>query len=203
MTNFDTPRKAQPPALPLWKRYFVRMTRFSLFTRYSLALVLGMLAITGSFTACKIYTFNDASIPKEVKTIKISYFENKARTINPQLGSRLTEAFQQKVSNQTKLTRTNDDNAHYQVSGFISTYNVSTSAISTQQAATNRLTVGVHVVFRNLLEPNPDKQVKEYDISRDFDFSAGLTLTQVETQLMGDIVKNLSDEMFNRIFSNW
>ncbi len=180
------------------------MRKYILRTRYTLALIAGLLAISAGFTSCKIYTFNDATIPKEVKTIKISYFENKARIVNPQLSAKLTDAFQQKVSNQTRLTRTNDDNAHYQISGYISSYNVTTSAISTQQAATNRLSIGVHIIFKNLLEPNPDKQIKEYDITRDFDFSANLTLTQVEaSSQMGDMVKTLSDEMFNRIFSNW
>src|SRR5690348_5842838 len=54
------------------------------------------------FSSCGIYTFKDVSIPPEVKTVKISYIENKARIVNPQLSPRLTDALQQKISNQTK-----------------------------------------------------------------------------------------------------
>ncbi len=151
------------------------------------------------FTSCGVYTFRDVSIPPEVKTIKISYIENKARYINPQLSPRLTDALQQKISNQTRLTRTTSDDAHYQISGTITNYNVSTAGISGQQTNVNRLTVGVHIIFRNALQ---DK-TQDINVSRDFDFSAGLTLTQAEAQLLNDIIKNMTDEIFNRIFSNW
>jgi hypothetical protein len=135
----------------------------------------------------------------KIKTIKINYFDNRARYVNPQLSPRLTDQFQQKISNQTKLTRVTSDDANYIVSGYVNNYNVSTSAISSQTAATNRLTVGVHLILNNTV----DNKTQEFDISRDFDFSASLTITQAEGQLMDDIVKNLSDEMFNRIFSAW
>ena len=43
----------------------------------------------------------------------------------------------------------------------------------------------------------------EADVSRNFDYSASLTLTQAEAQLNETIIKNMVDEIFNRIFSNW
>jgi hypothetical protein len=151
-------------------------------------------------SSCKVYSFRDVSIPPEIKTIKISgFYENKARYVNPQLGSRLTEAFQLKVTRQTKLTRTTSDDAHYIVGGYISQYDVTTAGISAQQTATNRLTVGVHIVLRNTI----DNKTDEYDVNRSFDFPATLSLPQAEAQLLDDIIKNVSDEIFNRIFSNW
>lgn len=150
-------------------------------------------------SSCGVYTFRDVSIPPEVKTVKISYIENKARYVNPQLSARLTDQLQQKISNQTRLTRTTSDNADYQISGYISTYNVGVASISGTQTNANRLTVGVHIIFRNALQ---DKTT-EFDVSRDFDFSGQITLQAAEAQLLPDIVKNLSDEIFNRIFSNW
>ncbi len=149
--------------------------------------------------SCKIYTFNSASIPPEVKTVKIGFIENKARYINPQLSPKLTDRLQQKIVGQTRLTRTNNDNAHYIINGYISEYNVSTAGISGQQVATNRLTVGVHITFVNTLT----EKTEEIDVSRNFDFSANLSLPQAETQLSEEITRNLTDEIFNRIFSNW
>lgn len=131
--------------------------------------------------------------------MKIGLFENRARYVNPQLSPRLTDAFNQKVSRQTKLTRTNDEDAHYNISGYISQYDVTTAGISGQRTATNRLTVGVHIILRNTLE----NKTEEYDVSRSFDFNASLTLPQAEAQLLDEIIRNVSDEMFNRIFSNW
>jgi hypothetical protein len=150
--------------------------------------------------ACGVYTFKDVSIDyNKIKTIKIGYIENKARYNNPQLSPKLTDQFTQKVSSYTKLTRTTNDDAHYQVQGYISTYNVSTSGISAQRAATNRLTVGVHIVFKDIV----NDKTNEFDVSRDFDFDASLTLQEAEGRLLDEIVKNLADEIFNRIFSNW
>jgi hypothetical protein len=150
--------------------------------------------------ACGVYTFKDVSIDySKIKTIKIGYIENKARYNNPQLSPKLTDQFTQKVSSYTKLTRTTNDDAHYQVQGYISTYNVSTSGISAQRAATNRLTVGVHIVFKDIV----NDKTNEFDVSRDFDFDASLTLQEAEGRLLDEIVKNLADEIFNRIFSNW
>ena len=42
------------------------------------------------FQGC--YTFKDISIPPEVKTVKVNYFENKARIVNPQLSQKLTRS---------------------------------------------------------------------------------------------------------------
>ncbi len=150
-------------------------------------------------SSCGVYTFRDVSIPPEVKTIKIGFIENKARYINPQLSPKLTDELQQKITNLTRLTRTNSDDAHYQVNGYINSYNVSTSGISNNQTATNRLTVGVHIIFDNTL----GNKTEEYDVTRDFEFDASLTLPQAEGRLLDEIVKNLTDEIFNRIFSNW
>ena len=152
-----------------------------------------------TLVSCKIYRFNSASIPPEVKTIKIGFIENKARYINPQLSPKLTDKLQQKIVGQTRLSRTNNDDAHYQIRGYVSDYSVSTAGISNQQAATNRLTVGVHITFLNTLTA----KTEEFDISRNFDFSANLSLPQAEGALTEDIIRNITDEIFNRIFSNW
>ncbi len=151
-------------------------------------------------TACGVYSFKDVSIDyTKYKTIKIGFIENRAPIINTQLAPKLNDKLQQKIVSQTKLTRTNNDDAHYQLSGFISTYNVTTTAISSTQAATNRLNIGVHMVVKNTLENKTD----EFDVSRNFDFSANLSIDQAYVQLQDEILRNLTDEIFNHIFSNW
>lgn len=151
------------------------------------------------FSSCHVYSFKDVSIPPEVKTVRIGLIENKARYVNPQLSPRLTERLQQKIIGQTRLTRTNNDDAHYQINGYISEDNISTAGISNQTAATNRLTIGVHITFVNTLIG----KTQEFDIARNFDFNANLSRQQAEAALNEEIIKNLGDEIFNRIFSNW
>jgi hypothetical protein len=150
------------------------------------------------FSSC--YTFKDISIPPEIKTARINYLDNHARYINPQLSPQLTDALRQKINNQTRLTIITGDEADYDISGFISDYSVTTSGIANQQAASNRLNVSVHIIFKNRKD---EKKNFEADVTRNFDFNASLSLQQAEAQLMPDILKNLSDEIFNRIFSNW
>jgi hypothetical protein len=160
-------------------------------------------ALAFSLKSCA-YRFRDVSLDPRVKTVKVTYFDNRARRINPQLSPKLTEQVLQKITNYTKLTRTNNDDAHYIISGTITGYNTSTVSISSQsstnaQAVTNRLNVTVHVIFTNTIE----NKTQEFDFSRDFDFDASLSLDQAESTLTDRIVKNISDEIFNRIFSNW
>lgn len=147
------------------------------------------------------YGFSNAAIDYgKIKTIKISYIENKARYINPLLSPRLTDKLQQVITQQTRLVRTNDDDAHVQISGYISQDDVNYVAVSGQTTATNRITISAHIVYKNTVE---EGKSQEFDISRSFDFNANQNREQYENSQMDDITKNLSDEIFNKIFSDW
>jgi hypothetical protein len=159
-----------------------------------------LLAIIFAATGCFRYSFKEGSIPKEVKTIRVNFIENKARYINPQLSPQLTDKLRQKINNQTRLTQISGDNADYDISGTITDYSFTTAGISNNQAATNRLTVTVHI---KLLNRQDAKKDVDADVSRNFDFDANISQQQAEAQLNESIIKNLSDEIFNRIFSNW
>ncbi|MBN8719023.1 MULTISPECIES: LptE family protein [Chitinophagaceae] len=151
-------------------------------------------------SGCGVYSFKDATIPANVKTIKIGFIENKARYVNPQVSQKLTDKLQQKIVGSTKLTRTNSDDAHYVLNGQITNYDPSqTVGVSAQQPTTNRLTVTVHMTLRKTLE----NTTEEFDVSRSFDYSANLTLQQAESGLLDEIVRSITDDIFNRIFSNW
>lgn len=161
-----------------------------------------LLLICGSFTysTCK-YGFKDvAPIPAEVKTFRVNYFENKAQYVNTQLSPQITERTKQKIIGTTRLRQTNSDDAHYDISGFISQYYATTIAISNNTSSGNRLNVGFHLVFRNTLD---DTKSFEADLSRTFDFPATQSLADAERSLNEEIIKNLVDEIFNKIFSNW
>jgi hypothetical protein len=152
------------------------------------------------FASCK-YSFNDVSaLPPEVKTFRVNYFENKAPYINSQLSPQLTEKLKQKIINTTRLRQTNGDEAHYEISGYISQYATSTISITGANSSGNRLTLGFHLSFKNRLD---EKKNMETDIVRTFDYSANLTLSQAEAALNEDMIRNLTDEIFNKIFSNW
>lgn len=177
------------------------------FTKNTFLLLPFMLFFIFLFLSCNVsYKFNQVSIPITIKTVYVRFIENKARYINPQLSPQLTDKLRQKIVSQTRLTQVNNENADYDISGYVSQYDVSTSGVTAggstgQQASTNRLTVGVTLTLLDRKTENAEP--KNISISRSFDFSANLTLPQAETRLNEEIVRNLTDEIFNRIFSDW
>jgi hypothetical protein len=163
--------------------------------------ILGFLILyVFSFATCKYSTKDTSPIPPEVKTFRVNYLENKARYVNPQVSPQLTERLKQKILGQTRLRQVNSEDAHYDISGYVSDYSVTTSGIANQNASTNRLNVTFHLVFKNTLDQTKDM---ESDVSYALDFSANKTLQDVEGTSMDDILKNLTDAIFNKIFSNW
>jgi len=149
---------------------------------------------------CKVsYGLHDVSIPDSIKTVKVNFIENKARYVNPRLSPTLTDRLRQKIVGQTRLTQTNGDNADWEISGYVSDYSVSTSGISQQQSSINRLTVSVHVTLFN----RKGSDQKEFDVSHPFDFPANKTLQAAESDLSDQIIRDMTDEIFNHIFSDW
>ncbi len=151
-------------------------------------------------SGCGVYRFTDVTIDSSLKTFKIVYIENKARYINPQLSPKITEKLRQKLINQTKLGNTNGD-ADIEISGYISDYNVSTAGVAAGSTASmNRLTVGLVINIK--YAKTPEKNLEE-NISRSFDFVASKLLSTAESELNETMVKNVVDEIFNKLFSKW
>jgi hypothetical protein len=165
-----------------------------------LLLLTGFLSflLSGIPAGCGIYKLNDASVPDSIKTVKVNFIENRASYVNPQLSPRLTDKLRQKIIGQTRLTQTNAQ-ADWEISGTITQYAFSTSAISGQQVATNRLTVGLNITINDVKANKTDR----YDISRSFEFRSNLSFQQAENSLGDEMIRTLTDEIFNRIFSKW
>ena len=165
------------------------------------------LFLVASLSSCKIYKFNEVgTLPPEVKTVKVNYIENHAQYINPQLSQRLTDKLRQKVISQTRLSQTNNDNADWVITGFVTSYSFSTSAISGQQVANNRLTVSVHIILNDSKAEDNKREAdakKEYDVSRSFEFKGNQSFQQAEASLFDEMIRTLTDEIFNKLFSNW
>lgn len=165
-----------------------------------IGIMLLVFVVISLLTGCN-YKFNQTTIPSEIKTVRVQFIKNDARYKNPQLSPQLTDKLRQKIVSQTKLTQVNNDDADYDISGSITQYDVTTSGISNQQVSTNRLTVSVSLVL--LDRKTPGEKPRNISASRSFEFSATLTLTQAERQLNDEIIRNLTDEIFNQLFSHW
>lgn len=152
------------------------------------------------FAGCKIYSFTGTSIAPDVKTISIYTIENKAQKINPSLSNTMTVALQDKYRKLTKLEMLNDG-GDLEVSGYITSYDVTPTAVtSAEVAAQNRLTVTVRIVFTNNKHPEEDF---EKSFAAFQDYNSDLTIEQVESQLVDDIVEILVEDIFNATVANW
>ena len=161
--------------------------------------VLVLLVFAAGNSSCRIYKFNEATVPDSIKTVKVNFIENRARYINPQLSPSLTDKLRQKITGQTRLSQTNSDNPDWEISGQITDYSFTTSAISNQTVVNNRLTVGVHIT----LYDRKSETTTEHDVSRSFEFKGTQSFQQAENALGQEMVRTLTDEIFNKLFSNW
>jgi hypothetical protein len=162
-------------------------------------LILMLMAVV--VPACKVsYTFTGASIAADVKTFSVYYFPNRARLINPTLSTDFVELLKEKLMKQTSL-REQTDNGDLVFEGQITEYEVRPMAIQKEDlAAQNRLTIGIKLKYTNNLD-------HEQDFERTFtsfeDFSSSLSLSDVESSIVPEILEKLMDDIFNATIANW
>ncbi len=151
--------------------------------------------------ACKIsYSFTGASIAPNVKTFSVYYFPNRAKLVNPNLSQLFTDGLQEKLIKQTSLNQISED-GDLEFNGQITDYDVRPmNIVSGDLAAQNRLTIGVKVKFTNNKDHTQDweKTFTAYE-----DFESSNSLSSVEDQLVPEIIKKLTDDIFNASVANW
>ena len=167
----------------------------------SVPLLVFLFIVNTAFLGC--YSFRDVNLDPNVKTVRVQFIENRAPYQNPQVSPNLTDRLKQKIINQTRLTQSNSEKVDWDISGEIRDYSVSTSGISSNdgqsQTSINRLTVTVHIVLLD----NIKTETKEFDVTRQFDYDANQSLQTDEARLLDEMIRNLTDEIFNRLFSDW
>jgi len=163
--------------------------------------ILILLLLPGLFSClgCGIYSFSGATI--EGKNLYIHQLENRARNVVPSLSTTLTNKIRTRILSQTGLKPVTKDDADYDITGYISTYDVTvTGAQSVQVATKNRLTITVQITFKNRLN---EKANFSQSFVRFSDFDASQILQNVEAALIDDIGTQLADDIFNKAFVNW
>jgi len=155
-----------------------------------------------TLTGCRInFSFTGGSVNPNAKTVYVATFPNNASLINPNLSQEFTTALKDKIQNQTPLTIIGTKNADYVFEGTINNYSITPTAIQgNDQAALNRLTISVRVIFKNIFDENMDF---EQTFERYSDYSSTLNFTSLESGLMQEIVTALTEDIFNKAFVNW
>jgi len=169
--------------------------------RSTIFILLSVMIASLVFTACKIsYSFTGASIAPNVKTFMVDYFPNRARLVNPNLSQLFTDALQEKLIKQTSLSQITDK-GDLEFSGQITDYDVKPmNIVKGDLAAQNRLTIGIKVKFTNNKDHTQDweKTFSAYE-----DFESSNSLSSVEDSLVPEIIKKLTDDIFNASIANW
>jgi hypothetical protein len=151
-------------------------------------------------TSCGNYSFTGTTLDPNIKTITVNTFTTSAAGGPANLPIQFTERLKEYYQRYTnlKVVPTNGDII---LSGTITNYDVlPVAATASDQAAQNRLQVGVQVQFAN----NKDDS-KNFDQAFSFyqDFAQNRTLTQVESQLLPRIQDQLVLDIFNKTAADW
>lgn len=151
--------------------------------------------------SCGVYSFTGASIPPEMETVSIDFFENNAPMVVPYLSQEFTEALKDRIRNQSRLSMVRTD-ADASFEGMITGYSIDPTAVQgDNRAGLNRLTITVTVKYTNVFN---EKLNFEQAFSRYQDFStANGPIQAQEPQLIKDINAMLTEDIFNRAFANW
>ncbi|MBA3680957.1 MAG: LptE family protein [Bacteroidetes bacterium] len=165
--------------------------------RYLITYIL-FLAI--ALSACKTkISLSGATIPPEAKTISVGFFTNNTSLGAPSLSQRFTEKLRDVVSQQTGLTLVKQ-NGDLQFEGYIADYNVSPIAISADQASQNRMTISVSVKYINKFEESKNF---EQTFTRFQDVASDKNISSIEPELVTEIYRQLTEDIFNKAFNNW
>lgn len=162
-----------------------------------------LLALAAVFSSCSV-SLNGASIPAEMKSVTVNFFENNAPLVNPFLSQQFTEALRTRIRNQSRLSIVqNDGNGIFE--GRITGYDIRPVTLTDNRVqstqGTSRLTVTIAVKYTNNINP---KQSFEESFSRYKDFPVtGTTFQALEPQLVKDINDQLTEDIFNRAFAQW
>lgn len=153
-------------------------------------------------SSCSLsYKFNGASIDYAVtKTILISDFPNQAPLVYPPLEQRFNEELKDLFTRSTRLQFVRQ-NADLEMEGEIVGYELTPLAVQEDSfASETRLTLTVRMRYRNNKVEGQDREetIKAYR-----NFPADRMLTDVQDQLIVELIKEITDQIFNSTMSNW
>lgn len=140
----------------------------------------------------------DGSI--DASTFSVDIFEELAPKAPAGYGANFSNFLKDYVISRTKLNLT-VSNPDIEISGKILRYDTAPLSIqSDEKAALNRLTISILV---SVINNKDEEQSFEVNLSQFSDYDALEDLANVETALIEDINNKLSQDIINKLTSNW
>nr|WP_296002402.1 LptE family protein [uncultured Alistipes sp.] len=171
-----------------------------LFNPFRILMLLSVILAAGCGYTAK-YSLSGASIPAEAKTFSVAYFPNNAAMVSPILSSTLTDALVDKFTRQTRLEQV-AEGGDFAFEGEITNYTSTTASVSSDDyALLNRLTITVRVRFTNAINEADSFANKTFSAYADYDSTK--LLTEVEGELIPEIVDQIVTDIFQAAAGNW
>lgn len=159
-----------------------------------------MLMLMLTLSQCGFYKMNGVTIPPDVETVSIAYFDNRAGIVNPLLSQQFSEKLKTKFISETNLDLV-ASSGDFSFSGSITEYTVEPVAIQNNTSSSlNRLKITIMAKMECAKHP---KLNFEQSFTQFQDFDANKSFSSLETKLVDDITNMIVQEIFNRAAINW
>ena len=161
-----------------------------------------MLIIAMSVVACSIsYKFNGASIDyTKTKTIQINDFPIRASYVWRPMAPMFNNALKDMFANHTRLTQVKR-NGDMKIEGEITQYSQRNKSVSSEgYSAQTELSITVNVRFVNNANHSLDFE-RQFTASQSYETTR--SLNSVQEELVSQMVKDLTEQIFNATVANW
>ena len=167
--------------------------------QYGMALLLACVLL---LQACKVsYTFNGASIDyTKTKTIQIADFPIRSNYVWGPMAGIFNNQLKDQYANHTKLQQVKR-NGDLKLEGEITRYDQRNKSVSAEgSSAQVELSMAVRVRFTNNVKHSDDFE-REFTANQSYD--SRLSLNAVQEELVTQMVKDITDQIFNATVANW
>lgn len=153
-------------------------------------------------TACSVsYKFNGASIDyTKTKTIQIADFPNRASYVWGPMASMFNNELKDVFANHTHLQQVKR-NGDLVIQGEITQYSQRNKSVSSEgYSAQTELSMTVNVRFTNNINHQEDFE-KQFTATQTYETTQ--SLSSVQEELVTQMIKDLTDQIFNATVANW
>ena len=178
-------------------RWMCRLLRGQLF-----ALLPFFLFTLLALTACSVsYKFNGASIDySKTKTIQIADFPIRSSYVWGPMASIFNNQLKDQYANHTKLIQVKR-NGDLKIEGEITRYDQRNKSVSAEgYSAQTELSMTVNVRFTNNVNHNEDFE-RQFTATSSYETTQ--SLNSVQEELVTQMVKEITDQIFNATVANW
>lgn len=149
-------------------------------------------------TSC--YSFKGITIPPTINTFFVDNFITIPENAPADIDQRFSEALRSKIRNESRLNY-DENKPDLEYSGEITKYLTSSEApVEGRTSALNRLEISVKVICTNNLNED-ESWTSTFSFFENYD--GNVELGSVQDELIETIFNQLTEDVFNKAFTNW